>query len=215
MSGHTDLYIVGAGGLGREVLGWIHEIPPERWPWQLKGFLNSIQNALDGYDTGFPIICDPLDFSFTGAESVICAIGDPAGKLRLSRALRERGARFITLLHPAALVSPTAVIAAGCIIATEVLIGPGARIAPYVTILGSSAIGADAVVEEGVTISGFAAVGRGAVLGEGAFLGSHAVVLPGTRVGAGARIGARTVVSGQVPAGSTYFGVPGRMIAGF
>jgi len=40
-------------------------------------------------------------------------------------------------------------------------------------------------------------------------------VMPGSIVGKGARIGARTVVSGKVPAGATFFGVPGQMIAGF
>jgi len=66
-----------------------------------------------------------------------------------------------------------------------------------------------------VTISGFCFVGERAIIGEGAFLGSHAIVMPGSIVGKGARIGARTVVSGKVPAGATFFGVPGQMIAGF
>lgn len=211
----SSLFIVGAGGLGREVLAWAHEIPPEKRSWEVKGFLNSISSSLDGYDVDFPILGDSLDFNFTGNEFVICAIGDPKGKLSLCRTLVKRGARFTSIVHPCALVSPSAQIRPGCIIATDALVSPGARIGSFTTILGSTAIGADTVLEEGVTICGFCSVGAGAVIGEGAFLGSHAIVAPGTTVGAGARIGARTAVAGNIPAGSTFFGIPGRMIAGF
>jgi sugar O-acyltransferase (sialic acid O-acetyltransferase NeuD family) len=215
MSQKPDLFIVGAGGLGREVLVWAHEIPVEKRDWQMKGFLNSIPSALDGYDIGYPIVCDALDFRFTGTELIICAIGDPQGKLNLCRILMQRGARFTSIVHSGAIVSPSAIIGSGCIIATNVVISPGARISPFTTILGSSAIGADVVVEEGVTISGFSSVGEGAVIGEGAFLGSHAIVAPGSTVGKGSRIGARTVVAGSIPAGATFFGIPGQMISGF
>jgi sugar O-acyltransferase (sialic acid O-acetyltransferase NeuD family) len=215
MSQKPDLFIVGAGGLGREVLAWAHEIPVEKRDWEVKGFLNSIPSALEGYDVSFPIVCDPLDFKFTGTEFIICAIGDPQGKLNLCRILTARGARFTSIIHPSAIVSPSAIIGSGCIIATDTIIGPGVQISPFTTILGSSAIGVDVVVGEGVTISGFSCVGEGAVIKEGAFLGSHAIVAPGSTVGKGARIGARTVVSGDIPAGATFFGIPGQMIAGF
>lgn len=215
MAQKPSLFIVGAGGLGRELLAWAHEIPPEERAWEVKGFLNSIPSALDGYDVGFSILGDSLDFTFTGEEFIICAIGDPQGKLSLCRKLLARGARFTSIIHPGALISPSAQISPGCIIATEALVSPGAQIGSFTTILGSSAIGTDAVLGEGVTISGFCAIGAGAVLGERVFLGSHAIVAPGTIVGDGACIGARTAVSGNIPAGSTFFGVPGRMIAGF
>lgn len=211
----SDLFIVGAGGLGREVLAWTHEIPVEKRDWEVKGFLNSVPSALEGYDVGFPIICDSLDFKFTGKEYVVCAIGDPKARLNLCRMLIQRGARFTSIIHPRAIVSPSAIIGPGCIIATDTIIGPGARIGQFTTMLGSSAIGADTVAGEGVTISGFSSVGEGAIIGEGAFLGSHAVVAPRTIVGRGTIIGARTVISGDIPAGATFFGVPGQMIAGF
>jgi len=210
-----DLYIVGAGGLGREALAWTNEIPVEMRDWEMKGFLNSIPSTFDGYAVDFPILCDPLDFNYTGDESLICAIGDPQGKLKLCRTLVQRGACFMSLIHPCAIVSPSARVASGCIIATAVIISPGATIGSFAVILGSTAIGADVIVGEGVTISGFCFVGERAIIGEGAFLGSHAIVMPGSIVGKGARIGARTVVSGKVPAGATFFGVPGQMIAGF
>jgi len=215
METKSSLFIVGAGGLGRELLAWAHEIPTEKRNWEIKAFLNSVATALDGYDIDFPILCDSLDFNFTGEELIICAIGAPDGKLPLCRKLLQRGARFTSIVHPTALVSPTAHVSPGCIIATESLVSPGAIICSFATILGSTAIGADALLEEGVTISGFCSVGAGAVIGEGAFLGSHATVAPGTTVGKSAKIGARTAVSGEIPAGSTFFGVPGRMISGF
>ncbi|MBE0665108.1 MAG: hypothetical protein E4H23_05460 [Chrysiogenales bacterium] len=208
-----DLLIVGAGGLGREVLIWAQEISSEMRTWEARGFLNSISTALDGYDTALPIICDALDFTCTGDEFLLCAIGDPHGRLKLCRNLIQRGARFISLIHPSAIVSKSACVGLGCIAATKVIIGSGAHIGAFVIILGSAAIGLDAVIGEGTTISAFSYVGDKAVIGERVFLGSHAIVMPGTIVGDGARIGARTVVSGKVPAGATFFGIPGEMLA--
>jgi len=212
MSEKRDLFIVGAGGLGREVLIWTSAIPPEKRSWEVRGFLNSIPTALDGYDVALPILCDPLDFTYSGDEFVLCAIGDPCGKLRLCRTLLRRGARFASMHHPSAIVSRSAVLGPGCIAATCVIIGPGARIGAFSVVLGSTAIGVNAVIGEGTTVSAFSYVGDGAALGEGVFLGSHAIVMPGTIVGDGARIGARTVVSGTVPAGATFFGIPGEML---
>ena len=210
-----DLLIVGAGGLGREVLAWTYEIPVAMRDWDVKGFLNSIPSALDGYAVDLPILGDPLDFNCTGDELLICAIGNPQDKLTLCRTLVQRGARFVSLIHPSAIVSPRARVASGCIVATAAIISPDAHIDSFSVVLGSTAIGAGVIVEEGATISAFCFVGERAVIGEGAFLGSHAIVMPGTRVEKGARIGARTVVSGTIPAGTTFFGVPGQMITGF
>lgn len=208
-----DLFIIGAGGLGREVLIWAQEIPAETRNWEVKGFLNSIPSAFDGYDIKWPIWGDPLDFHYTGEELVVCAIGDPQGKLKLCRNLEGRGTRFVSLIHPTALVSASAEVGFGCIVATAVMVSPGARIGAFTVILGSTFIGVDAVIGEGTTISAFAYVGNGAIIGEGVFLGSHAMVLPGAIVGDGARLGARTAVSGLVPAGTTFFGIPGQMIS--
>ncbi len=212
MTEKRSLFIVGAGGLGREVLGWTSAIPPEQRSWEVRGFLNSIPTALDGHDVALNILCDPLDFTYSGEEFVLCAIGDPGGRLRLCRTLLRRGARFASLQHPSAIVSKSAVLAPGCIAATCVIIGPGARIGSFSVILGSTAIGVNAGIGEGTTIGAFSFIGAGAALGEGVFLGSHAIVMPGTIVGDGARIGARTVVSGTVPAGATFFGIPGEML---
>jgi acetyltransferase-like isoleucine patch superfamily enzyme len=62
------------------------------------------------------------------------------------------------------------------------------------------------------TLSGHADITGKVSLGEAVFAGSHACVLPGLRVGDRAVVGAGTVVTRNVPAGSTMFGVPARLI---
>lgn len=212
MSPPDGLYIVGAGGLGREVLGWLHESPSESRNWELKGFLDSRVEVLNGYDIKVPILGDPMHFDFTVRERVICAIGNPKDKLQYCDVLATKGVLFLSLVHPTALVSPHALLGDGCIVATDSMIGPGAKLGAYATILGSSIVGSDSSIGEGTTISAFSSVGEGAILGNGVFLGSHAMVMPGTKVGDYARIGARTVVSGTVAPRATFFGIPARMI---
>jgi sugar O-acyltransferase (sialic acid O-acetyltransferase NeuD family) len=215
MENKKDLYIIGASGFGREVLVWMSLVAPEKRAWQIKAFLDSLPDVLDNYECEVPIVGDPLSYDFTGEELLICAIGDPKTRLSLCRKVLNRGGRFTTFVHPRAIVSSSARIGPGCILATDVLISPGACVDAFSVILGSSAIGVNAHIEQGVTVSAFSAIGEGAVLKEGVFLGSHAIIAPGTIVGAGAKIGARTFVKGTIPAGATFFGIPGQMIAGF
>lgn len=207
-----ELYIVGAGGLGREVLAWLHAIPCASRNWELKGFLDSRSDVFKDYDIRVPLISDPLEFRFSGREHVICAVGDPNDKIKYCELLMQKGAAFLSLIHPSARVSSSAVIGQGCIMATDSMVGPGARLGSFTTVLGSTSIGVDASIGTGTTISAFSSVGHGASLGRGVFLGSHSVVMPGTTVGDFARIGARTVVSGSIPSGSTYFGIPSKII---
>ena len=45
-----NLYIVGAGGFGREVYAWLLDLPECNFEWQIKGFLDDNLEAMDGFN---------------------------------------------------------------------------------------------------------------------------------------------------------------------
>lgn len=51
-----DLIIVGAGGFGRELLQWCKEINAVEPKWNIKGFIDDNQAALDGYECDCGVI---------------------------------------------------------------------------------------------------------------------------------------------------------------
>jgi len=209
------LLIVGAGGFGREVLNWVRDIPKQIRNWEIGGFLDANPAALDGYDCGLPILADPMNYHLQDDDCLICAIAQPATKLRVCRYLINNGAKFITLIHPSAIIGSRCVIGEGCVFCPGSIITADVTIGDLVTVNANSTIGHDAVVGQGCTLSGHVDITGFASLGEGVFLGSHAVVLPGAKVGDYAIVGAGSVVLKKVKAGATVMGVPAKQIAGF
>lgn len=209
------LLIVGAGGFGREMLGWVQAIPAANRDWEVAGFLDANSKALDSFGIEYPILGDPASHTPASDEAFICAIGDPTNKLRVCRDLKARGAQFVTFVHP------TAIIGSGCQIGEGSVLCPGAVITTnvilgrFVTLNVYASVGHDTILGDGCTLNGHTDVTGCARLGEGVFMGSHATVLPRAVVGDYAVIGGGSVVLRRVRANATVMGVPAKQIAGF
>lgn len=209
------LLIIGAGGFGREVLNWTLDIPSQNREWEVAGFLNSIPTALDDYPCGYTILGDPSTYVPLENDLFICAIGNPRDRLRVCHGLKARGAQFISLCHPSAIIGSRCTIGEGCIFCPGSVITADVRIGDFVTVNVNSTIGHDAVIGNGCTLSGHVDITGFASLGEGVFLGSHASVLPRAKIGDYAVVGAGSVVLKRVKAGASVMGVPAKQIAGF
>jgi sugar O-acyltransferase (sialic acid O-acetyltransferase NeuD family) len=207
------LYIIGAGGFGREALAWANAIPASARNWKIAGFLDANPGALDHYACGAEILGDPESYEPQSGDCFICAIGNPTVRLKVTAGLEARGAEFISIIHPKALVGPRVVIGPGTIICPGAILSCDIRVGRHVIINLNSSIGHDAIIEDGCTLSCQVDVTGGAILERGVFAGSHAAILPGIRVGAGAVIGAGSVVVRNVDSGTTVIGVPARKLA--
>ena len=105
---------------------------------------------------------------------------------------------------------------------TNIDIHPGARIgaACFIdhgagVVIGETAeVGDDCTLYHGVTLGGVSwnKGKRHPTLDNGVLVGAGAKILGPIRVGAGVRVGANSVVVGDVPAGTTVVGIPGRVI---
>ena len=51
-----DLLIVGAGGLGRELLQWVKDVNSAEATWHIKGFLDDNPNRLDGIECDYEVV---------------------------------------------------------------------------------------------------------------------------------------------------------------
>jgi sugar O-acyltransferase (sialic acid O-acetyltransferase NeuD family) len=201
------LWIVGAGGFGREVLSMAASARGAGVDWKVAGFLNDIPDALKDFP-GLPPIQGGTDYQPQEDDVFICAIGDAVGRLEVCAKLRARGARFVNLIQPTALIAGNATFGEGIIVEAFSGIGANSRIGDFTTILGHVSIAHDVSLGTGVQVSPFACLLGRVEVGDGVLIGSHAVLLPGVKVGAGATIGAGAVVLKNVGCGETVFGVP-------
>lgn len=130
----------------------------------------------------------------------------------LADSLRRRfGIRFQPLIHPAALVSPTARTAEGAVIHAGVIIGSGSAIGRHAMINKGAIIGHDvsvdpfAVVQPGARLAGHVRVGRGSLIGIGS------TVIEDCTIGEQSVIAAGAVVIKDVGAGTMVAGVPAQI----
>jgi len=210
------LVIVGTGGFGREVLWTADDVPAEARGWDVAGFLADDVDAarVDFAAKGVapPVLGSTADYQPGGGDLVVCAIADPRERLTICEELRDRGARFGSVLHPTALVHASAVVGEGLIMRHYSGFGPNAVVGDFVTINFHAGAAHDCIVGHGCTFGPHSDVMGAAELGRGVLLGSHGAVLPGARVGDFATVGAGSVVLRRVAPGVTVFGVPARRL---
>lgn len=201
------LLIIGAGGFGREVLNWARDVQASSdVDWDVAGFLDSNQQALDGFDIDVPVLGDSQTWEPKPGDRFICAVGEPSIRLKICRELQSRGAEFITLIHPTASIGARCRIGIGCIVCPGAIVTADATIGDFVALNVRSCVAHDAQVGDGCTINNFCDITGNVQLGEGVFLGSHVSVTPSARIGDYARVGAGSVVVRPVRAHSTVMG---------
>lgn len=204
-----NLIIVGAGGLGRELLQWVKDINAQSPRWHIGGFLADDPKALEGIACSHGVLGGVWDWQPGGNEVFTCAIGDPNDKARVVQSLVSRGARFVPIIHPSAIIGEHNEVGAGLIMYPQARITANVRIGDYVTLL-SSAIGHDAQVGDYSTISSNCIMTGRVRLGRRVFVGSQVTIIPDVEIGDDAHLGAGSVVISNVGAGMHVMGNPAR-----
>lgn len=204
------ILIVGAGGFGREVFNWACDAWPDRRE-QISGFLSADDRLLDGFDYGLEIIGSPKDYSPSEGDGFILAIGVPYVRRQVAEHLESRGAEFLTLIHPKAVVAASASIGAGAILCPYAIASDSCRVGRFVLVNYHASLGHDACAGDFSVLSPYATLGGQATIEHDVFLGLHASVGPGKKVGARSKVSANSCVLTSTPCDSLIFGVPGRI----
>ena len=202
------ILVVGAGGFGREVLQWARDA----WPGdsgKIVGFLSDDSHVLDGHPGTLPILGSPDTFEPQPTDGLVLAIGIRGVRREVAEQLAARGARFLTLIHPTAIVADTAVIGPGSVICPYAIVSDAVRLGRFVLVNYHASLGHDAAAADYAVLSPYATLGGGAEVGEGAFLAIHATAGPRVIVGPGVVIAANSCALTSVPAGKLVYGVPG------
>ncbi len=204
------ILIVGAGGFGREVLQWARHAWPDHAA-RIAGFLSEDPAKLDGHAPTLPILGTPTDFELRPTDGLVLAIGIPGVRREVAEGLDARGGRFLTLVHPTAIVADTAVIGPGSVICPYALVSDNVRLGPCVLVNYHASLGHDAAAGDYAVLSPYATLGGYAQVGSDVFLGLHATVGPAASVGCRSTVAANSCALVDVPEDRLVYGVPGRV----
>jgi sugar O-acyltransferase (sialic acid O-acetyltransferase NeuD family) len=207
-----DLYILGAGGCGREVLNMIldiHAIQGQRW--NIKGFLDDTEDPLRDKACDFTVVGTIVDYAPKENDVLVMGIADPTAKEKISAMLSARGAVFESVIHPYVNLGRNNVIGVGAVVYGGFGMTVNVKIGNFPTLL-SCGMGHDVTVGDYCTISSCCNIMGKVNIGRRVFIGGNAAIAPGVVIEDDAYIGVGSVVLKKVHAGEKVFGNPAREI---
>jgi sugar O-acyltransferase (sialic acid O-acetyltransferase NeuD family) len=214
MNDLKDIVIVGAGGLGREIVSVITACNTARKEWNVLGFLDSNHNLVGSRLGGVPVLgsdewCQKNSYR---PVSFVCAIGDPKIRRQIAERFSGVGCKFASVVHPDVRIPHSVRIGAGTVVMAGTQFTTDANVGSHVVIYLNCSITHDVEIGDFCMIAPGCNLSGGTVLEKGVQLGSGVSTLPGRRMGAWAIIGAGSVVTDDIPANCTAVGAPCRVI---
>lgn len=199
----ADMIVIGAGGLGREVLWTIERINKNSQTWNVVGVCDDATDRFEGCVDSYPYLGD--------VESAVSSNPDAALLIAIgSNEIRERiyakysNRCFPAIIDPSAIIAPSAkigngaFIAPGAIVAVDTVVGDFAIVNQHARMGHDSSIGDFSQLAPGVGVCGNVKIGRSA------FLGVNSSVLPGLIIGDGAKVSAGIPVCKNLSAGEVF-----------
>ena len=145
-----------------------------------------------------------------GFDRIVPTIGDNATRLAHAHILGDLLAP--ALVHPSAVISPTARIGNGTVVCPLSLVNTEAELGQAVIVNSGAVVGHNTRIGDGVHVGPGAVLAGSVQVGARTFVGTAAAVIPGVQVGADVTVGAGSVVLRDVPDGVTAVGVPVRLL---
>lgn len=154
------ILILGAGGFGQMVKETAEQLGYDEIAF------------LDDAAKGSTVIGKCCDYSsrFGEYQTAVAAFGNNNTRLYWTNRLLEKGYEVPPIVHPSAVVSPSAILAPGCFVMQRAVVNT------------HSQIGRAALINSGAVVDHDSTVGEGAHVGLGSIVKANATVLPGKKV---------------------------------
>ena len=206
------LIILGAGGMGRQVLSFAKSCNNYGKEYDIKGFLDDKLDAMKDFPGYPPILGTIDDYQIEKDDIFFNSIGDVKAKKICIQKILDRGGDFLTLIHPTAQVPNGARIGKGCMVGSYVGIGVETTIGDFCLLQSKATIGHDVHINDFVRIDCNVVLIAGVNVGKDVCIHTSAVVNHNISLGEGSTVGAMSFVIRNVKPGQTVFGNPAKHI---
>jgi sugar O-acyltransferase (sialic acid O-acetyltransferase NeuD family) len=210
----TPLFIVGAGGFGREVFSILKALNGSGNLPQIAGFIDDDPSGADLKNLealGAQIVGSIKDLTLRAEPfGAVLAVGSAVDREHIANLLAHSPVTYPVLVHPQATIGCDVHLSEGVVVTAGSRLSTNIRVGRHVQIDQNAAIGHDCEVGDFSRLNPQACVSGAVTIGRRAMIGANAIVLQGLKVGDDARVGAGAVVTHSVDPDTTVMGVPAR-----
>lgn len=212
MTALKNLYLVGAGGFGREVLSQIQDVHAAHGArWNIKGFLDDTDDPLQGKACDYGVVGTVRGYTPAPDDVLLMCITAPQAKREIVPFLKSKGAVFDSFVSPFTYMGRHNHIGEGAVITMGFGMAVNVQVGDFATLLGC-ALAHDVTVGDYCTILGRVGLLGNVTVGNGVFIGDSAKIASNVQVGDNAYVCMGSIVLKNVPAGAKVLGNPAREI---
>lgn len=207
----SNIVIVGASGLGREVYHWLSDLGEKV---NTKGFLDPNKNALLNSKIDLPILGTEVSYTPESNDEFVIAITDHKIKQKVISILKNKNAKFRSVIHPTAIISEYAKLGAGVIIYPFASISCDATIGSFTVVNLGAVIAHDVTVGEHSFIGTYTNLGGWSTIGSKCYIGSGAVITQRSTVENSSKVSSNVCVFGKVKTGEIVMPLRNKKVKG-
>jgi len=207
------IVVMGASGHGQVVADILFQMWTKGREMEIVGFLDDNPELKGQRILGLPVLGCLADLPAIAHDCLALGIGDNCARARVYAELTQARKRFVTAIHPAAVLAPDVVVGAGAVLCAGAVANPGAKIGENAILNTCASIDHHCVLGPHAHIAPGAHLAGNVQVGEGAFMGVGSCAVPGVSIGAWSVVGAGAAVTCDVADKATFGGVPARPLA--
>jgi len=206
-----NLIIIGASGLAREVYDLALICYGHESDFTIKGFLSDGPSNIE--ELGYPkVLSKVASYQIEEDDVFFCGIGNVRDRKKTVNIIREKGGKFINLIHPTAVISPSVKLGTGIAIKAFCVISNDVKIKDFTYLQSSVIMGHDVEVGEFCQINSFAFFAGYVNISDLVSINAGAKIIQNVKIEEGSVVGMGSVVINRVKKETTVFGIPAKKL---